>query len=58
MAKQPRKQVITGIKDTDGKAGITTGDKTIIANTQPKFTFGLTNIINWNNFGVIIPVNR
>ena len=37
-------------KDTDGKAGITTGDKTIIANTQPKFTFGLTNIINWNNF--------
>ena len=24
-------------KDTDGKAGITTGDKTIIANTQPKF---------------------
>lgn len=37
-------------KDTDGKAGITTGDKTIIANTQPKFTFGLTNVINWNNF--------
>ncbi|WP_278623608.1 TonB-dependent receptor [Parabacteroides gordonii] len=37
-------------KDTDGKAGITTGDKTIIANTQPKFTFGLTNIVNWNNF--------
>lgn len=37
-------------KDTDGKAGITTGDKTIIANTQPKFTFGLTNTINWNNF--------
>lgn len=37
-------------KDTDGKSGITTGDKTIIANTQPKFTFGLTNIINWNNF--------
>ena len=37
-------------KDTDVKAGITTGDKTIIANTQPKFTFGLTNIINWNNF--------
>ena len=37
-------------KDTDGKAGITTGDKTIIANTQLKFTFGLTNIINWNNF--------
>lgn len=37
-------------KDTDGKAGITTGNKTIIANTQPKFTFGLTNIINWNNF--------
>ena len=37
-------------KDTNGKAGITTGDKTIIANTQPKFTFGLTNIINWNNF--------
>lgn len=37
-------------KDTDGKAGITTGDKTIIANTQPKFTFGMTNIINWNNF--------
>lgn len=45
-------------KDTDGKAGITTGDKTIIANTQPKFTFGLTNIINWNNFRVIISVNR
>lgn len=38
-------------KDTDGKPGITTGDKTIIANTQPKFTFGLTNTINWNNFG-------
>ena len=37
-------------KDTDGKSGITTGDKTIIANTQPKFTFGLTNTINWNNF--------
>lgn len=37
-------------KDMDGKAGITTGDKTIIANTQPKFTFGLTNIVNWNNF--------
>lgn len=37
-------------RDTDGKAGITTGDKTIIANTQPKFTFGLTNVVNWNNF--------
>lgn len=37
-------------KDTDGNPGITTGDKTIIANTQPKFTFGLTNTINWNNF--------
>lgn len=37
-------------RDTDGKPGITTGDKTIIANTQPKFTFGLTNTINWNNF--------
>lgn len=37
-------------KDTDGKSGITTGDKTIIANTQPKFTFGLTNVVNWNNF--------
>lgn len=37
-------------KDMDGKEGITTGDKTIIANTQPKFTFGMTNIINWNNF--------
>lgn len=37
-------------KDTDGVPGITAADKTIIANTQPKFTFGLTNIINWNNF--------
>lgn len=37
-------------KDIDGKQGITTGDKTIIANTQPKFTFGMTNIVNWNNF--------
>lgn len=37
-------------RDTDGKAGITTSDKTIIANTQPKFTFGLTNVVNWNNF--------
>ena len=37
-------------KEIDGKPGITTGDKTILANTQPKFTFGLTNTINWNNF--------
>lgn len=37
-------------KEIDGKPGITTGDKTIIANTQPKFTFGLTNVISWNNF--------
>lgn len=37
-------------KEVDGKSGITTGDKTIIANTQPKFTFGLTNTINWKNF--------
>lgn len=37
-------------KDIDGKQGITTGDKTIIANTQPAFTFGMTNVINWNNF--------
>lgn len=37
-------------KDTDGKPGITTGDKKIIANTQPKFTFGLTNTIAWNQF--------
>ena len=37
-------------KEVDGKPGITTGDKTIIANTQPKLTFGFTNIINWKNF--------
>lgn len=37
-------------KDTDGEKGITTDDKTIIANTQPLFTFGLTNTIQWNHF--------
>lgn len=37
-------------KDHDGEKGITGGDKVILANTQPKFTFGMTNIINWNNF--------
>ena len=36
-------------KDTDGIHGITTADKTIIANTQPLFTFGMTNTISWNN---------
>lgn len=37
-------------RDTDGKPGITTGDKTILSDLQPKFIFGLTNIVNWNNF--------
>ena len=37
-------------KDIDGKQGIDAGDKKIIGNTQPKFTFGLTNEIYWNNF--------
>ena len=37
-------------KDTDGQAGITAGDKTIISNLEPKFTFGMTNIVSWNNF--------
>ncbi|MEG2066204.1 MAG: TonB-dependent receptor [Tannerellaceae bacterium] len=37
-------------KDVDGKPGITTGDKVMLTNLQPKFTFGLTNVINWNNF--------
>lgn len=36
-------------KEVDGIPGITTGDKTIIANTQPLFTFGMTNTISWNN---------
>lgn len=37
-------------KDMDGKPGINAGDKVNLSNTQPKFTFGLTNAVNWNNF--------
>lgn len=37
-------------KDTDGKPGITTGDKTILSNLQPTFIFGLTNRVNWKSF--------
>lgn len=37
-------------KDQDGKPGITTGDKTVLTNLQPLFTFGLTNTISWKNF--------
>lgn len=36
-------------KDTDGKKGITAGDKTILSDLQPAFTFGLTNTISWKN---------
>jgi len=37
-------------KDQDGKAGITTDDKTVLTDLQPLFTFGLTNTVTWNNF--------
>lgn len=37
-------------KDLDGVAGITDGDKTIIGNANPDFTYGLTNTFAYKNF--------
>jgi hypothetical protein len=39
-------------KDLDGVQGIGDGDRTIIGNTNPDYTFGLTNTINYKRFTV------
>ncbi len=37
-------------RDLDGNPGITDGDKTIIGNANPDFTYGLTNTFAYKNF--------
>ncbi len=37
-------------RDLDGQPGITDGDKTIIGNANPKFTYGITNSFAYKNF--------
>jgi TonB-dependent starch-binding outer membrane protein SusC len=37
-------------RDLDGTPGITDGDKTIIGNANPDFTYGLTNSFAYKNF--------
>lgn len=37
-------------RDMDGKAGITTADRVIIGDTNPDFTYGITNNFSWKNF--------
>ncbi len=37
-------------KDNDGSSGISDGDKTIIGNANPDFTYGLTNSFSYKNF--------
>lgn len=37
-------------RDFDGKAGITAADRVIIGDTNPDFTYGITNSFSWKNF--------
>ena len=39
-------------RDIDGDGSITTADRTIIGDTNPDFTYGITNTINWKNFSM------
>ncbi len=45
-------QMVGEIKylDTDNSGAITTSDMTIIGNTNPDFTYGLTTSLSWKNF--------
>lgn len=43
-------------KDTDGDKVITDKDRVVFANTQPKFTYGVTNNFSWNGFELRILV--
>ena len=55
---QPYGQTVTGIgsngeftfKDTDGSGSITDGDRTIIGDLQPDFSFGLSNNVKYKDF--------
>lgn len=37
-------------RDFDGKPGITSADRVIIGDTNPDFTYGITNNFSWKNF--------
>lgn len=37
-------------RDIDGKAGITSADRVIIGDTNPDFTYGITNNFAWKSF--------
>lgn len=43
-------------KDIDGDKTITDKDRVVFANTQPKFTFGITNNFSWKGFDLRILV--
>ncbi|MFI3240131.1 MAG: TonB-dependent receptor [Bacteroidales bacterium] len=36
--------------DIDGEPGITSGDMTVIGDTNAEFTYGLSSSLSWNNF--------
>ncbi|HEY6899707.1 MAG TPA: SusC/RagA family TonB-linked outer membrane protein, partial [Puia sp.] len=43
-------------KDTDGDKTITDKDRVVFANTQPRFTYGVTNNFSWKGFELSILV--
>ena len=44
-------------RDVNGDGKITTDDRTILGNPQPKFTFGITNTFRYKNFDLSMLVN-